>query len=649
MEWITLDAATVTAHLPTDLAGLYATWLAENPDKANRLAEITANTVAELRDNIRSNPANTLDPDPAKIPQSAIRHAESIIFFQLSMEMGLDIDTEGTQSMTRADMFLRQISYNHFATTGGESAEGPTPLYTVPDRLELPRRALPVLLLVMAVTLAPCQRLEAGWIANQRTVQDTSVNVTFAPQRYTNANTQLYGHLQGIDAFLAGLIPFITNQSGSGAYLSLSGGNLNGDLGLQGHSLQSVYAISFADALIPSGPLTPELRQYQSNLTFRGLTLLHSGNLPTAPYFQSFTNITPTNNTLRGLLAGVDAALGQIKTNLSSNLLGQTNGISVGVIQTLNAGPGIQGLLDTNGIFTLSTAIPISTNNVGTNRVSFTFTGSTNYWSVPAGVSQLMVWAWSGAVTPGGSAGGAGGYSWALVPVTPLEELYFLVGQGGIAWTCDVAGCQTPNAWPNGGRGAARSTIAFSGAGRSEMGRGTNVILIAGAPSGSSSLNFGVSRSGGGATGVDGVGSGAGYVGGKAGTETNGGALVTGSIPLSITNSGGGLRFAGDAGIATNVQSINAGGGGDGYYGGSGGIAGSAASGSGGYATGGSGSGYINRALVSAGQTYRQVSGTSTPVGADMQEWLNLATPGYGTPSVGHGGRASHGAIVVGY
>jgi hypothetical protein len=163
VDWVTLDAATVTSHLPTDLAAQYQAWVTANPDKATRLAQITANTVAEVRDNIRSNPANTLDPDTSKIPQSATRHAESIIFFQLSMEMGLDIDTEGTQSMTRADMFLRQISYNHFTTTGGDAAEGPTPGYTVPDRLELPRRALPLLLAcVLAVTVPPARRSTRG-------------------------------------------------------------------------------------------------------------------------------------------------------------------------------------------------------------------------------------------------------------------------------------------------------------------------------------------------------------------------------------------------------------------------------------------------------------------------------------------------------
>lgn len=339
MEWITLDAATVTSHLPTDLAAQYQAWVTANPDKANRLAQITANTVAEVRDNIRSNPANTLDPDTTKIPQSATRHAESIIFFQLSMEMGLDIDTEGTQSMTRADMFLRQISYNHFTTTGGEAGEGPTPGYTVPDRLELPRRALP-LLLALSLILPSCTPMYAGWIANKKQTDDTSVTVTYSPQRYTNSTTQLYGHLQGIDQFLAALIPFIADNGGYGAYLALAGGNLYGDLGLQGHDIQSVRALSFTDSLNPPGPLTPEIRQYHSNLYFRSFMVASSGNIrDTLPLFLAVTFFTPTNNTFSGVFAGIDAALGRLQpAALAGPGLGLvTNGSGIVQLTVTNA------------------------------------------------------------------------------------------------------------------------------------------------------------------------------------------------------------------------------------------------------------------------------------------------------------------------
>jgi len=199
VEWVTLDESSVTAHLPTDLAEAYQSWLAANPDKAGRLSELTANTVAEFRDNIRTNPVNTLDPDPEKLPQSCVRHAESIIFFQLAMEMGVDLDTEGNQSMTRADIFLRQISFKRFTTTGGDDSDLPSPHYAVPTVPLL--RALPGLLLIVLGWLA--SPADAGWIANPRRASvDTEITVTLAPQHYTNTTTTLFGHLQGVEKAL---------------------------------------------------------------------------------------------------------------------------------------------------------------------------------------------------------------------------------------------------------------------------------------------------------------------------------------------------------------------------------------------------------------------------------------------------------------
>jgi hypothetical protein len=141
MEWITLDAARVLADFPTDLLPVYNQWLIDYPAKAGRLAEITDGVVAEYRDAIASNPANELDPDPAKVPESCLRHAETMIVFTLCLEMGVDVSTEGTQSMTRAELFLRQIGYNHYLTRTGER-EAPTPYYTFPERSGL--RALPL-------------------------------------------------------------------------------------------------------------------------------------------------------------------------------------------------------------------------------------------------------------------------------------------------------------------------------------------------------------------------------------------------------------------------------------------------------------------------------------------------------------------------
>ena len=246
MEWIVLDEPTVTAHLPSDLAAEYAAWLLAHPDKAGRLAEIVANTVAEVRDTIRGNPANTLDADPTKIPQSCVRHAENIVFFQLAMEMGLDIDTEGNQSMTRADIFLRQISFKRFQTTGGDGATTPSPHYTVPERST--SRVLPLILLGLMALVAPVS--EAGWItAPRRASTDAEVTVTYAPTFYSEASTLLFGHLEGIDDQLGFLLAQPTLTGG----VKRAGDTMTGPLVLQTlkgvdnqhMTIQAGYAVSF--------------------------------------------------------------------------------------------------------------------------------------------------------------------------------------------------------------------------------------------------------------------------------------------------------------------------------------------------------------------------------------------------------------------
>ena len=139
MEWITLDETKVLEDFPTDLEPQYDAWLAANPDKSARLADITASTVAEFRDAIASNPSNHLDEDEEKIPASCLRSAEVIIYNSLANEMGLTLSSDDAQAMTRAEIFLRQIGYKHFVTTGDGDEE--TPYYSITD--DETERALP--------------------------------------------------------------------------------------------------------------------------------------------------------------------------------------------------------------------------------------------------------------------------------------------------------------------------------------------------------------------------------------------------------------------------------------------------------------------------------------------------------------------------
>jgi hypothetical protein len=351
MDWIILVEATVTAHLPTDLHAEYLTWLTAHPDKAGRLAELTANVVAEFRDNIRSNPGNTLDPDAAKIPQSCLRHAESIIFFQLAMEMGVDLDTEGNQSMTRADIFLRQITYKRFTTSGGEQAEGPSPSYGVPERVKFP--ALPLLLIFSLIMSLDVQ---AGWITNpRRASSDTEIQVTLAPQHYTNTTITLFGHLQGLDNRLGAILPIL-----SGAYvdrLLWDGGTngLNPALARQSLGLGDAALASAGDFLVRTNPTV-----------YGGMNIPAWGEAPPATGIGNVGSeaIRFRGRSHSGLSYGVDVFVGNYPQDpaaewnlMISNSYNHKRGIVLtSAILDLIAGPGLRVVTNEFGIPQLGVA-----------------------------------------------------------------------------------------------------------------------------------------------------------------------------------------------------------------------------------------------------------------------------------------------------
>ena len=140
MQWVVFNADLLMADFPTDLRPLYETWISQHPDKAGRLVQIIERIRSEFRDAILTNPENTVDPDKTTIPESCIRSAETMGFYNLMMEMGLSIKEEAQQSMTRAEIFLRQISYKHYRATGSSDG-GPAPHYSVPDSFS--ERGLP--------------------------------------------------------------------------------------------------------------------------------------------------------------------------------------------------------------------------------------------------------------------------------------------------------------------------------------------------------------------------------------------------------------------------------------------------------------------------------------------------------------------------
>jgi hypothetical protein len=139
MNWLPLNETRVLADFPTDLKPQYDAWLVAHPDKAGRLVEIIEQIVSEFRSAIATNPVNVLDAETEKLPENCIRSAEVLIYGTLQNEMGVALSSGDAQAMTRAEIFLRQIGYGHFAIEN-ESRE-PTPHYTTSTNH--PERTLP--------------------------------------------------------------------------------------------------------------------------------------------------------------------------------------------------------------------------------------------------------------------------------------------------------------------------------------------------------------------------------------------------------------------------------------------------------------------------------------------------------------------------
>lgn len=232
---------------------------------------------------------------------------------------------------------------------------------------------------------------------------------------------------------------------------------------------------------------------------------------------------------------------------------------------------------------------------------SFSYTGTDQFYTVPAGVKYIFVKMWGaggGAGRAGGwsygSFGGGGGHSRGIIPVTPGETLRVVVGQAGISMSSVArygGGGWQPNhgADPNkyGGSGG-----GYAGIFRGSIAQGNALLIAGGGGGGGSGLN---NASWGGWSDQTGGGAGGGLEGcrgeitgydryddgGTGGTQTAGGFAPSysstpgapgvgsafqggNSITASYGGAGGGGYWGGGAGYYTNPP-MPGGGGGSGY------------------------------------------------------------------------------------
>lgn len=221
------------------------------------------------------------------------------------------------------------------------------------------------------------------------------------------------------------------------------------------------------------------------------------------------------------------------------------------------------------------------------SSIRFDYTGAVQHWTVPAGVTEIIV-------TAAGAQGGSdltragGGVVTATIPVTPGNVLDIYVGG---STTSNVAG------WPDGGTGdTAPGAAGFGGGGSTRIipsaGALAAALLVAGAGGGSGDTFATAQQRGGGGGFFDGA---AGVLGGTTGgtqpgggaSQYAGGAAGGGSAPGTAGTAGQG----GNAGNATLGTAFPPGGGGGGWFGGGGG--GYGAVGAGNCGGGGGGSGYV--------------------------------------------------------
>lgn len=395
----------------------------------------------------------------------------------------------------------------------------------------------------------------------------------------------------------------ISLSSGSGYATSLALAQSSGSV-----ANTTIYVRMAASATgTPSGNI---------ELTSAGATTINiavSGTVYAAPYtqannivFSSITNVSTSiswtngNGSSRavfmkaantGTASPVNGTTYTASTSFGSGTqIGSTGwycvyngtGSSVSVSNLQAATAYIVMVTEFNGIsgaqvYSTSTASNNPNTFYSTATFTYSYTGTMQSWTVPAGVYSVNIKTWGAQGYPGSAAGGLGGYATGDLAVTPGQVLYIFVGgQGGY------------NGGGTGGLGQ-NGTYGGNGGGASDVRTGgtalSNRVIVAGGGGGGGRNGTweacqpspaGAGGSGGGSAGTDGYSSSCncagGGTGGGAGTLVSGG--YAGSHTGACTRAGWTAGTSGSVGVggvgstSTYTGSGGAGGGGGGFFGG---------------------------------------------------------------------------------
>ena len=247
----------------------------------------------------------------------------------------------------------------------------------------------------------------------------------------------------------------------------------------------------------------------------------------------------------------------------------------------------------------VSWATPTATDNCssfGAQSLSFNYTGSSQTWSVPSGVTSITVdvQGAQGGNNSYGSTGGLGGRVQGTMPVTSGQTLNIFVG---------ASTTTTSGGYNSGGNGGS-STMSLGGGGASDIRIGGIALsnrMIIGGGGGGAGYNCGSANEWGG-SGGDLTGGTGWQCGSQASYTGTGGSQTAGGISQF------GYGTAGTLGFGGNGQVNYGGGGGGGYYGGGGGS----------YGGGGGGSSYSDASITGIAHTQGYKSGN----GLVIISWL---------------------------
>lgn len=347
-----------------------------------------------------------------------------------------------------------------------------------------------------------------------------------------------------------------------------------------------------------------------------------------------------------GLFGG---ATGSLSLNTSNgNISGSANGVGSNTTRNFTISASADGQT-VNRAFSITIQAPVVQ--------TFNYTGGSQTWNKPAGVTAITAYMWGGGGgfgNPSGNPGGSGGYSTGVIDVSGVSSLQMVVGQGGASH-----GQNFGNGNGNGcGGGVTGIFTSWNTGNRTQT--HSNTVMAAGAGAGGGNNNTGGGKGGGSTGGKSSPG-----VQGNAGTQTAGGAYnSTGGGNCTGGSRCTGNRFSGGVGCGGGERSgrsgwpneafgglwaagaggngCNAGGGGGGYWGGAGG--GPNPNG----AAGGGGSGYIGgtgTCPVSSATTERNGQTGTTPPQTGNSYYGNSAGQGGSSPT----DRGSDGRIVIVY